>query len=54
MEWLEYNNKVIGSLDTTISLLIRQRTSNTKRSGSKFGCKEINRIRLKSKMQLYG
>ena len=53
MEWLEDDDEVIGGLQTTITLLIQRRKSKTKRGGSKFGRKEIDRNRLQGHLQLY-
>jgi hypothetical protein len=53
MEWLEENNDILASLQTSISLIIRRRKKEwPKRGGSRFGQIEIYRNCLLGHQQL--
>ena len=53
MEWLEDNEKLLASLQTTILLYIQRKSSTTWHAGSKIGRREFYQNRLQGHQQLY-
>ena len=53
MEWLEDDDEIIGSISTTIALLIKRQNKRPKRGGSQFGWQEIHQNRLQGHVQLF-
>ena len=53
MEYLEDDDDILASIQTTILLVLRQRNQHRKRGGSVVGRKQIYRNRLQGHQQLY-
>ena len=53
MEWLEENDELLSSLQTTILLYLHRKSSTTRHAGSKIGRREFYRNRLQGHQQLY-